>query len=704
MAFIFDTSKGETPESIKRKRDLVRALMGAQRTPQNVGEGLSALGDGIVANILASRADKAEKAGLAGADADWSTLNPSTEFPPAPDSPVAAPVGPDPASPAGGARAAAGGPPELRSGITATAEALGIDPVDLATAISYETGGTFDPTKRGPTTQWGQHRGLIQFGEPQAKQYGVNWDDPLGSQLGPQGAIANYLRDTGVKPGMGLLDIYSAINAGGVGRYGASDASNGGAPGTVRDKVEQQMGGHRAKALAMFGGASGQPPAAQAVNALAEGAPAQVASLDPSIGIPSPVADPAAAMVPGSPASVTPAGQRVIRALVDKRPMADTVPQPAQQAAGPVVADASAPAAAPAQPRNVPVMAGGDAPPLRSSSPTLQALLKAASNPFMSEGRRAIINSLVQQEMKRQDPAYQIELRKNQIDAEKAQLELDLLRNPRMSPYEREQIRLRQEELDQKKRGLLELSPGTTVFDPQDRTPVYTAPDKANAPTVQTFYDEQGREYKAQWNSQTQKWDPVGGSKASANGIEVVGPDGTTMRIGGGGKLTEGQSKDIVYYTQGADADEALQKLDKFLPDWSQENAGKLPLGIGNYLREPAFRQAKNAGELFLTAILRKQTGAAVTKEEWERYGPMFLPVPGDDPDTMQMKRRAREVGLQAIKSGLGTAEAVANANRALLGLPDRALTPQPDFPNGTEGSKGSTGKTSGGLEWRVEP
>src|SRR5690606_16799416 len=64
--------------------------------------------------------------------------------------------------------------PRIATGIVETANALGIDPVDLATTISYETGGTFDPTKSGPTTKWGQHRGLIQFGEPQAQQYGVN--------------------------------------------------------------------------------------------------------------------------------------------------------------------------------------------------------------------------------------------------------------------------------------------------------------------------------------------------------------------------------------------------------------------------------------------------------------------------------------------------------------------------------------------------
>jgi hypothetical protein len=146
---------------------------------------------------------------------------------------------------------------EIRSGIISSANALGIDPVDLATAISYETAGTFDPTKRGPTTQHGQHRGLIQFGETQAVENGVDWNNPVGSQLGENGAVVSYLRKAGVKPGMGMMDIYSAINAGTVGRYGASDANNGGAPGTVADKVNTQMAGHREKALALIGQGGG---------------------------------------------------------------------------------------------------------------------------------------------------------------------------------------------------------------------------------------------------------------------------------------------------------------------------------------------------------------------------------------------------------------------------------------------------------------
>lgn len=142
---------------------------------------------------------------------------------------------------------------DLRSGILATANAIGANPLDLATIISYETAGTFDPAKRGPTTQWGQHKGLIQFGEPQAQQYGVNWDDPIGSQLGPDGAVAKYFKASGYQPGMGLLDMYSTVNAGAPGRYNASDANNGGAPGTVADKVNGQMSGHRTNAERLMG-------------------------------------------------------------------------------------------------------------------------------------------------------------------------------------------------------------------------------------------------------------------------------------------------------------------------------------------------------------------------------------------------------------------------------------------------------------------
>jgi len=139
---------------------------------------------------------------------------------------------------------------DIASGIFSTAKSLGVNPIDLATAISYETGGTFNPLELGPETQFGQHRGLIQFGVPQANQYGVSFEtrpQAISTQLGPGAGIYQYLKAVGLKPGMGLDQIYSAINTGGINNFDMTDERAGGMPGTVAEKVAG-MGDHRKNA------------------------------------------------------------------------------------------------------------------------------------------------------------------------------------------------------------------------------------------------------------------------------------------------------------------------------------------------------------------------------------------------------------------------------------------------------------------------
>lgn len=148
---------------------------------------------------------------------------------------------------------------ELISSTVKLAEQMGVSAKDLLTAMSYETGGTFDPWKAGPTTQYGQHRGLIQWGEPQAEKYGVTGTSSISSQIE---AVGKYLADAGVKAGDGLLQIYAAINAGNAKNINASDANNGGAPGTVLDKVSGQMDDHKARADGLLGAYGGAVEAA----------------------------------------------------------------------------------------------------------------------------------------------------------------------------------------------------------------------------------------------------------------------------------------------------------------------------------------------------------------------------------------------------------------------------------------------------------
>lgn len=206
---------------------------------------------------------------------------------------------------------------DLRDGIIATATALGMNPHTLATFISYETSGTFDPLKRGPTTRWGQHRGLIQFGEPQAAQFGVDWSNPLASQLGPNGAIARYFRAHGWEPGMSDEQAYAIINGGNPRALNASDAASGGAPGTVRDKVRFQMEGHRAKAAALLG-SSYSPVSASMSTYPTSRESADTPSVDPSLQDPAPIspyAQLASSYSSYSPVSSSPRPRNAFQAL-----------------------------------------------------------------------------------------------------------------------------------------------------------------------------------------------------------------------------------------------------------------------------------------------------------------------------------------------------------------------------------------------------
>lgn len=159
-------------------------------------------------------------------------------------------------------------PDPLRANAVLTSAAeLGVNPIDLATVISYETGGKFDPDIVGGKNN--AHMGLIQFGTEERKKYGITKGMSFGDQMK---AVVSFLKDRGFKPGMSIVDLYSTINAGTPGKRNASDGN-----GTVASHVDTMMKEHRKGAMA-FLGTGGQP------------ANVQVASNGP-IALPAPVFD-----------------------------------------------------------------------------------------------------------------------------------------------------------------------------------------------------------------------------------------------------------------------------------------------------------------------------------------------------------------------------------------------------------------------------
>lgn len=176
----------------------------------------------------------------------------------------------------------------------------------------------------------------------------------------------------------------------------------------------------------------------------------------------------------------------------------------------------------------------------------------------------------------------------------------------------------------------------------------------AAGPDLVELFDEQtGQPYKAKYNPQTGGFDRVGGVKAPNGTMLEVGPNGeVSFQQGMGKPLTESQSKDTAFATRASGALPIIDETGNALTNLGENIGGRAPV-VGNYMKSPQYQRAEQAGKEFLQAILRKDTGAAITKEETEEYGSVYLPRPGDSPQVIEQKRISRLRALEAIKAGL---------------------------------------------------
>lgn len=676
-------NKGETPQSVQRKREMAEAMMGrALRPAKDIGEGLAAVGQALIVRKMMGDVDKGEAAGRERAQSTLKGLfggAPSDAGSPAP---TAADYADTRVKTAAGDNAAT-----IKQGLVDR----GLSPqVADAFVMNFQDESGLNPgiNEKNPTVPGSRGGyGLYQLTGPRRTAY---------EQFAGQRGVDPSDIDT-------QLDFMMAeLNGPEASAYKAIQAApdTGTAAAAIVNNFLRPAESHRAAREARYLREGGAKPAEISVadipqpsvggrNFAPEISGAEVASLDPSIGLTNdlvqrgPMPKGAVVPIPNTPAAVSSISPQDAMSPVAQRPAQrvaqaavgqdlNAIPVAAGGSAGALTPEQAAQAGpfpdAPTSPQAkvASAVAQASAPSVTPSSPTtakvanamagpsLDQLMQAASDPWVMQQYGPMVETLLKQKLQQEDPA-------NRLALEKAQLEIANLRNPR--------------------RDLVNAGKGH-LYDPNTGQWL-TAPDMGtDAPTVQTFFDDKtGQEYKAQWDTQKREWVPVGGAKTPKEGITVTSPDGTTMTLGGGSgqKLTEGQSKDIGFYTRGSDADNVLATKDSELLDWTQQNTDKIPLGLGNYLTTPEFKQAKQAADSFLTAILRKDTGAAITNQEFQIYGPMFLPVPGDDQATIEQKRRGRQVALLAIKSGLGTADAIAEANRIILGLPANQLPGRPD-------------------------
>lgn len=167
-------------------------------------------------------------------------------------------------------------------------------------------------------------------------------------------------------------------------------------------------------------------------------------------------------------------------------------------------------------------------------------------------------------------------------------------------------------------------------------------------------------------------YDPATGNPI----VQMGGP------AGAGKPLTEGQSKDTVYFTRASGALDKLDENDEVLTSYWEDTAN-MGGALGRKMQSPEYQVAQTAGNEFLQAVLRKDTGAAITQDEQVLYGDTYIPRPGDSPERIAYKREARRRALAAMKAGMPP-QAILAAERAMAG-PTAAPgmgSPQPAQPS----------------------
>ncbi len=150
---------------------------------------------------------------------------------------------------------------------------------------------------------------------------------------------------------------------------------------------------------------------------------------------------------------------------------------------------------------------------------------------------------------------------------------------------------------------------------------------------------------------------PVAGVDAQGNPVffqpsRTGGPPSMIPGVRPEGKApTESQSNAMLFAERMAQAEPIFQNPP---PTFGSRFKEGLPGGVGNVMITPESRQFFQAERNFINAVLRKESGAVISDTEFENARKQYIPQPGDDDATLELKRQARETAIRQIAAGGG--------------------------------------------------
>lgn len=199
--------------------------------------------------------------------------------------------------------------------------------------------------------------------------------------------------------------------------------------------------------------------------------------------------------------------------------------------------------------------------------------------------------------------------------------------------------------------------------------------EQGNRPDIREVSDANGNKTTVMVDRKTNAVTPVQvpGGEAQPN----------NPFLAGGGTMNEGQSNAALYANRAMEAERVLNQggVSTAGGSFSERGRANVPV-VGNYLASENYQKFDQARRDFTAAILRKESGAAIGKDEYANADKQYFPQPGDSPSVIEQKRQNRISAIRGIGAAAGKGY-----------KPSAMIDPQGNVvPRATESSPQSTG------------
>ena len=170
---------------------------------------------------------------------------------------------------------------------------------------------------------------------------------------------------------------------------------------------------------------------------------------------------------------------------------------------------------------------------------------------------------------------------------------------------------------------------------------------------------------------------PMGGPGVAMNVPGAI----VTRTPGTPGPMSDGQANAATYADRMAAAEQILSDPQIIAAGMDTQNKvlGSVP-GVGNFMVPEDYQRFEQAQRDFVNAVLRKESGAVISDEEFDNARRQYFPQPGDSPAVLEQKAKNRATALSGIRraAGPGYVPATQDSPAQTTGDPLGLFTPAP--------------------------